>query len=131
MRPVVLVAESNELMAAAYRTFLVAEGFSVLLVDNGPDCLAQIRTRAPQALIVDAEILSGSSEDILELLAQGSDLPHIPAVLLTVGPHALSRRYLGIAPVTLIKPVSPAAIARMLHEVLAVDSMAVLAPDHR
>jgi DNA-binding response OmpR family regulator len=118
MRPLVLIAEADELLAAAYRAFLVAEGFDVLWVNNGLDYLEQIRGRTPQALILDAELPGGSGAGVLAMLAGDADLPYIPAVLFTVKPSSLARHGRGIVAVTLLKPVAPSKVARTLRDLL-------------
>ncbi|CAN5323464.1 hypothetical protein BH10PLA2_BH10PLA2_14480 [soil metagenome] len=118
MRPVVLIAEPDELLAAAYRAFLVVEGFDVIWVDNGPDCLDQVRARVPQALIVDAELPWNSEEGVLEILSNDVDASQIPVVLLTVSPSVLGQQGRGIVAITLLKPVMPSRVARTLRELL-------------
>jgi DNA-binding response OmpR family regulator len=118
MRPTVLIADADELLAAAYRAFLVAEGFNVCCVTSGLDCLAHIRRQTPQALIVDAELPWGSGEGVLEMLAHEVALPHVPAVLLTARPEVLARQDRGIGAITLLKPVMPGRMAHTLRALL-------------
>jgi CheY-like chemotaxis protein len=126
MRPLVLIAEANELLAAAYRAFLVAEGFDVLWVNNGLDCVEQIRGRAPHALILDAELPWVSEAGVLEMLADDADVPHIPAVLFTAKPSALARHGRGIVAITLLKPVAPSKVARTLRDLLEAGELVPL-----
>ena len=127
MRPIVLIADADELLAAAYRAFLVAEGFDVHWVTNGLDCLEEIREHSPQALILDAELPWGSGVGVLEVLANDPTVPQIPAVLLTASPQGLPHQCCGGAlAAMLLKPVVPAKVARTLRELLEAGELARL-----
>ncbi len=119
MRPVVLIADADELLAAAYRAFLVADGFEVHWVTSGLACLETIREHLPDALILDAELPWGSGAGVWEVLTRDPGMSVPPAVLLTASPAAVGAIEPGsFTPATLIKPVSPLLISRTLRELL-------------
>ena len=56
MRSQVVIADSNEMLLAAYRAFLSAEGFEAVTVTNGVDCLAAMREAKPCVLVIDPDM---------------------------------------------------------------------------
>ena len=119
MRPTVLIADADELLAAAYRAFLVAEGFSVDWVTTGLACLDLLRERTPEALILDAELPWGGGVGVLEVMARDLGMHSPAAVLLTARPPAIPTLPRGMStPAMLIKPVSPLAISQTLRALL-------------
>lgn len=122
MRPTVLIADTDELLASAYRAFLLAEGYETDCVTNGLDCLDRLRNRPPQALIVDADLPWGSGAGVLEVMSQDASIANVPVVILTARPTALPWPAPGRrAPVTLIKPIAPASVASMLRHLLEAE----------
>ena len=69
MRPTVLIADTDELLVAAYRAFLVVEGFQVNWVTDGVSCLKSLRQQPPEALILDADFSHSSFESEFLALA--------------------------------------------------------------
>jgi DNA-binding response OmpR family regulator len=119
MRPTVLVADTDELLVAAYRAFFVVEGFQVNWVTDGVSCLESLRQHPPEVLILDAELPWGGSSGVLEVMRQDSTIAFVPVVLLTAQPSALPTPGAGVnAPVTLLKPVVPSSIAVLLRNLL-------------
>jgi DNA-binding response OmpR family regulator len=119
MRPTVLIADADEMLAAAYRAFLLAEGFQVGCVTSGLECLEALRQRPPQALILDAELPWGSWTGVMEVMNQDPTIAPVPLVILTARPHALTLPARGLfAPVTLLKPVAPQSMAKILDNLL-------------
>ncbi len=126
MRPTVLIADADELLAAAYGTFLIAEGFQVHWVRNGLDCLEALRHQAPQALILDAELPWGSWSGVMEVMNQDPSIAIVPVVILTARPTALpGPTPAPHIPVTLLKPVAPVSMARILRNLLNSEPVCV------
>jgi DNA-binding response OmpR family regulator len=123
MRPTVLIADTDELLVAAYRAFLVVEGFQVNWVTDGVSCLKSLRQQPPEALILDAELPWGGSSGVLEIMRQDSSIAFVPVVLLTAQPSALTSPSAGVnSPVTLLKPVVPSSIAVLLRNLLYAET---------
>jgi DNA-binding response OmpR family regulator len=119
MRPAILIADADELLVAAYRAFFVVEGLQVNWVTNGIDCLESLRQCPPQALILDADLPWGSSSGVLEVMNEDPSISIVPVVILTAQPRAIPGPVAGpYAPVTLLKPIAPASVARMLRNLL-------------
>ncbi len=111
----ILIAEPDELLSAAYRAFLAAEGVEVLAVSNVRDCLATLRETAPDLLILDPELTWKCGADIGSLLDEGRDCPAIPVLLLTSRPEKVAAASPPARCCLLIKPVSPATVARVVR----------------
>lgn len=89
----ILIAHRRAPVERVLRSNLQVEGFGVVSAASAGGCLAQLRSAAPAAIIVDAELLRGDSDDseaLLQLLSDGA----IPAVLISWDPadHLLARR---------------------------------------
>jgi DNA-binding response OmpR family regulator len=114
MKPQVVIADADELLLAAYRAFLVAEGFDVIAVTSGLACIEVLRRRSVTALILDSELPSGSGVHVLELLKQ-ERIPMPPVLLLTSRPGHIAESTIPVRDyVLLIKPVVPSTVAHVM-----------------
>lgn len=115
MRSRVVVADANEMLLAACRAFLTAEGFEVVTVTNGLDCLEALRHGDPCALVIDPEIPWGGF-GVLNLMHEASDVPSVPVLILTSHPELITESVLPSVEYTLlIKPVTPSTVARFVQ----------------
>lgn len=114
MKPQVLIADPDELLLAAYRAFLVAEGFEVIAVTSGLACIEVLRRRSVIALILDSELPWGSGVGVLDLLKQERiSLP--PVLLLTSRPARIVESTIPVRDYALlIKPVAPSTVAHVV-----------------
>jgi DNA-binding response OmpR family regulator len=115
----VLIADPDELLTAACRAFLAAEGIEVVTVTNLPDCRAALRRAAPDLFILDPEVAWQSGAEIQELLGDDVERLAIPVLLLTSRPEKVAQEHHSAHCGLLIKPVSPAAVARLVRALAA------------
>jgi DNA-binding NtrC family response regulator len=119
MRSRVVIADSNELLLAVYRSFLVAEGFEAVTVTNGLDCLRAMKEAAPCVLVIDPEILWGGS-GVLALMRDEDDIPAVPVLILTMHPETVTERTLPSSRyAVMIKPVAPTTVAGIVRTLAA------------
>jgi DNA-binding NarL/FixJ family response regulator len=107
----ILIAEPDELLLAAYRAFLAAEGVEVLAVTNVPDCLVMLRKEAPDLLILDPEPAWEAGAEMNALLGEAKGRPAVPVLLLTSHPEKAAEAAYPARCGILIKPVPPALVA--------------------
>lgn len=124
MRGHVLIADADELLVAAYRAFLVAEGFQVMAVNNALDCLEALRESPPLALVLDPDLPWGSGTGVLALMREGVEIPAVPVLILASSPTCLTDAVLPFADyAVLFKPVKPSTVAAVVRTL--VDAPAV------
>lgn len=112
----VLIADSNPLRLDSFSDYLRDDGYDVISVSTGLDCVSHLRNSAADFLLLDDSLLWGSSWGVLELMCQDMDLPCLPFILMagsnSVGvPHKLS----SFPHCVVAKPVSARRVARMLR----------------
>ena len=94
MRTDVLIAEADAKLCGTYERMLAGSGLLVETATDGLDCWAKIRTRCPDALLVDMDLLWGGSDGVLARLREDSDAADAPEIFVTGddSPEVLSRR---------------------------------------
>src|SRR5262249_28466284 len=80
----VLVASSSAFRRDLYRQAIHSLGHEALLADGGVDCVRQMRNQQPQILLLEAPLLWGGSDGVLDVLnCQGS--PATRVILVAAG----------------------------------------------
>ena len=116
MRLRVLIAGLDELLLAAYRAFLAAEGVEIITVTNGRDCLASLQRFLPDVLIIDLELPWEPGTGIKALVNEGKGLPAVPVLFLTSRPEKVAEIPAHMASCRfMIKPVPPATVASVVR----------------
>jgi Response regulator receiver domain len=130
MKPRILIAEADALHAAACRAFLTAEGVECETVHSGLDCLAWMRQKHADALVLDMDLPWGSGLGVLEVLREENRLANTPVVFLLDWPihapgrgdgiaalkgrYALEPHLTGVRMGLLFKPASPLTVTAAL-----------------
>jgi DNA-binding response OmpR family regulator len=81
----VLITEVDAELRDIYRLFLVERGFAVETASDGLECLAKLRRREPDLLILDQELLWGGADGVLAWMRETAS--DTPVVLTTAGPR--------------------------------------------
>ena len=82
----VLVASSSAFRRDLYRQAIDSLGHEVLLADGGIDCVQQMRSHPPQVLLLEAPLLWGGSDGVLEVLnGQGKTVTRVILVAAGTG----------------------------------------------
>ena len=121
VRPRVLIADADELLLAACRAFLAAEGFDTATAASAPDCLDALRRDPPDLLLVDSELPQGSR--VLARVREDPDLPAVPVLILTGQPAPLIEMGPPARCALMIKPISPSAVAQLVRSLGEWDSV--------
>ena len=94
MRADVLIAEADAKLCVTYERMFAESGLLVETARDGLDCWAKLRTRCPDALLVDMDLLWGGSDGVLARLREDSATTDAPEIFVTGddSPEILSRR---------------------------------------
>ena len=117
----VLMADPDESLTALYRDPLLQEGFELATVASGLECLARLRDRAPNVLVLEPRMPLGGGEGILDVMGETPHLAAVPVLVLTAcRDHQILKR-VSRFPVSdyQLKPLLPDRLAGRLHAILA------------
>lgn len=83
MKPIrVLIADSDESHLAWCRESLSGHGLEVATATCGLDCVAQLRSFVPDALVLESELLWGGADGVLAMMEQDSTVPQVSVLIL-------------------------------------------------
>lgn len=77
----VLLADPDCVFMEIAESYLCRFGYEVEIANDGLDCIASLRDFAPDALVMDQELLWGGSQGICELMADEQLLSNITIIL--------------------------------------------------
>ena len=94
MKTDLLIAEPDAKLCGNYELMFAESGLLVETATDGLDCWSKIRTRCPDALLVDMDLLWGGSDGVLARLREDSDAADAPEIFVTGddSPEILSKR---------------------------------------
>jgi DNA-binding response OmpR family regulator len=121
MRTDVLIADADSQLCGFYERMFSESGLLVETASDGLDCWSKIRTRCPDALLVDMDLLWGGSDGVLARLREDSDTADKPEIFVTGddSPENLSIRA-GIAVARCFqKPLEIKKVRNSMCEVFA------------
>lgn len=78
-----LIADSDHTLADIYESFFSGEGYDVVTVGDGLQCLKVARDRVPDVLILEYELPWGGGDGVLASLRQDFPFMPIDVVLIT------------------------------------------------
>lgn len=81
----IVVASSSPYRQIAYRDALIGLGHRVEATGSGIDCVSLLRKQRPDLLILEAPLLWGGSDGVLEVVEQDLGPHAIPVIVLAVG----------------------------------------------
>jgi DNA-binding response OmpR family regulator len=116
MRPLkVLIADRDNLLLSAYRTYLVAEPVDLTTVTSAAGLQEALQRQWPDVLILDPDTTGARTKTLLGQLNQSDGTGRRPVVIVTARPQSVSDDLLaGHGESLFLKPVSPALIARLV-----------------
>jgi DNA-binding response OmpR family regulator len=115
----VLIADPDERLLATYREHLWAD-FDLVTATNGVECLARLRERTPDVLVLEPELLWGGGAGVLAVMHHISRLALVPVMILTACRDV--RVLKGVAPFRIrdycVKPLEPGQLAARIRTLL-------------
>jgi CheY-like chemotaxis protein len=116
----VLMADPDESIHPVYREPLSREGFELDMALSGLECVARLRERVPDVLVLEPQLPWGGGEGVLAMMSEDPDLAAIPVMVLTScrDPHVLDR--MAHFPISdyHLKPIPPDRLAGRLRTLL-------------
>jgi two-component system alkaline phosphatase synthesis response regulator PhoP len=116
----VLIADPDESLLALYREFLTREGFVVATATDGLDCMAKLRSFAPDVLVLEPAQLWGGGDGVLARMREEADIAPAKVLILSTRRNLdrLDRgSTLSISDYQ-IKPVSPDLLTERIRHLL-------------
>ena len=116
----VLIADPDVALQAAYRAPLAEKDIESVTAFSGLECIARMRDRVPDALVLEPHLPWGGGDGVLALMSELPQLANVPVMVLTSShdPHVLNR--VGRFPVCSyhLKPLEPNRLAEKLRMML-------------
>jgi len=115
------MADPDESLQPVYRWPLLQEGFELTTAASGLECVARMRERAPDLLVLEPQLPWGGGEGVLSIMGEVPRLANIPVMVLTSCRDARLLKPVGRFPVTdyQLKPLAPDRLAERLRAILA------------
>ena len=114
------MADPDESLPLVYRGPLLQEGFELITAVSGLECIARLRERAPDVLVLEPHLPWGGGDGVLALMGETPDLASIPVMVLTA--HRDSQVLANIARFPIsdyhVQPLAPDRLARRLRSLL-------------
>ena len=79
----VLMADPDESLPPVYRRHLSEDGFELVVAFSGLDCVARMRERAPDLLVLEPQLPWGGGEGVLAMMGEVPRLAAVPVMVLT------------------------------------------------
>ena len=116
----VLMADPDESLPPVYREPLSREGFELGTAVSGLECVARLRERVPDVLVLEPQLPWGGGDGVLAMMGEVPQLATVPVMVLTSchDPHVLNR--VARFPVSSyhLKPLAPDRLAARLRTLL-------------
>lgn len=115
------MADPDESLQAMYRGPLVHEGFEVVPALNGLECLARLRERVPDVLVLEPHMPWGGGDGVLAIMGEDPGLAIIPVMVLTSCRDPDVLKGVGRFPISdyHLKPLGPDRLVGRLRTILA------------
>lgn len=128
----VLMADPDASLPSVYRECLLREGFRLTTASTGLECVARLRERMPDVLVLEPYLPWGGGDGVLAIMGQSPDLAMIPVMILTScrDPHILN----GVKRFPIsdyhVKPLTPDRLAGRLRSLLDHPRLRFILNDH-
>jgi DNA-binding response OmpR family regulator len=128
----VLMADPDASLPPAYREPLSQEGFELATAVSGLECVARLRERVPDVLVLEPRLPWGGGDGVLAIMEESSALAMVCVMILTScrDPHVL--KGLERFPISdyHVKPLAPDRLAGRLRSLLDHPRLRFTLNDH-
>jgi DNA-binding response OmpR family regulator len=114
------MADPDPSLHPAYRGPLLHEGFELVTAVSGVECVARMRERAPDALVLEPQLPWGGGEGVLAIMGEVPELASVPVMVLTSCRDSRLMEAVTRFPVSdyQLKPLAPDRLAARLRKLL-------------
>jgi DNA-binding response OmpR family regulator len=121
LKPIrILMADPDESIHPVYLEPLSEDGFEVDVALSGLECVARLRERVPDVLVLEPQLPWGGGDGVLAMMGEDPDLAIVPVMVLTscCDPHVMDR--MARFPISdyHLKPLAPDRLAGRLRALL-------------
>lgn len=115
------MADPDESLQPLYREPLLQAGLELVTAVSGLECLAGLRERVPDVLVLEPELPWGDGEELLAIMAEVPELAIVPVMVLTSCRDVRLLKAMARFPVSDYhrKPLAPDRLAERLLAILA------------
>ena len=116
----VLMADPDVSLPRLYREPLLREGFELGTAVSGLECIARLRERVPDVLVLEPHMPWGGGNGVLAVMGESPDLAMVPVMILTSCRDPYVLRGVGRFPISdyQLKPLAPGRLAGRLRVLL-------------
>ena len=116
----VLMADPDESLRPVYRGPLFEEGFELVTAVSGLECVARLRERSPDVLVLEPQLPWGGGEGVLAFMGELPDLAMVPVMDLTSCRDSHVMEGVSRFPINdyQVKPLAPDRLAVRLRSLL-------------
>lgn len=117
----VLMADPDDSLQPVYQGFLSQEGFEVTAALSGLECVARLRERVPDVLVLEPQLPWGGGEGVLAIMGEVPELANVPVMVLTSCRDPRLLEAVARFPVSdyQLKPLAPNRLVGRLRSILA------------
>jgi DNA-binding response OmpR family regulator len=117
----VLMADPDESLQTEFRGPLLQEGFELVAAASGLDCIARMRERVPDVLVLEPQLPWGGGEGVLGIMGEVPEFANLPVMILTSCRDTRLLEAVSRFPVSdyQLKPLTPDRLAARLRTILA------------
>ena len=114
------MADPDESLHPTYREPLSQNGFEMITALSGLECLARLRERVPDMLVLEPQLPWGGGDGVLAMMGESSALAIIPVMILTSCRDPQVLEAVSRFPISdyQVKPLSPNRLAERLRSIL-------------
>ncbi len=115
------MADPDESLQPLYREGLMQEGFELATASSGLECVARLRERVPDVLVLEPQLPWGGGEGVLAIMGEVPQLASVPVMVLTSCRDSRLLDAVARFPVSdyQLKPLAPDRLAVRLRTILA------------
>jgi DNA-binding response OmpR family regulator len=115
------MADPDESLQPAYREPLAEEGVEMVAAFSGLECVARLRERVPDVLVLEPQLPWGGGDGVLAIMGEVPQLATVPVMVLTSCRDPRLLEAVARFPVTdyQLKPLAPDRLAGRLRTILA------------
>ena len=115
------MADPDESLRPLYRERLLQDGFELATASSGLECVARLRERVPDVLVLEPQLPWGGGEGVLAIMGEVPQLATVPVMVLTSCRDPRLLEAVARFPVSdyQLKPLAPDRLAGRLRTILA------------
>jgi DNA-binding response OmpR family regulator len=127
------MADPDASLPPVYRESLLREGFELRTAVTGLECVARLRERVPDVLVLEPQLPWGGGEGVLTIMGESPELATVPVMILTSCRDSHVLKGMERFPISdyQVKPLAPRRLAARLRSFLDHPRLRFTLGDHK